>query len=858
MTTVRFDLNGRPVEYDGDLERSLLSWLRDDGHALSVKDGCSAQAYCWSCAVEIDGKAKLSCSTPMKKLDGATITTLEGWPERVRSIIGEAYVQRGAVQCGFCTPGFLTSTRVLLESNPNPTRDDVVKALRRHRCRCTGYEAIIDAVLDAAAALRDGTTPGLTPANGIGESHPKYDAYQKAIGNSPFVDDLRFDGMLHGVVRLSDHPRATVLSIDTDAAAAMPGVVAVLTGDDVPGKRYQGLILKDWPLMVTPGETTRYIGDVLAVVVADTETQARAAVDAIVIQYDELEPLTDPELSLTSDIHVHDGGNLVAKSQVQRGGNAEDILAASAHVTRGTYTTQRVEHAYMEVEACVAMPDGDNIRVHSQSQGVYEDRRQIASILGLPVEQVVVTHWASGGAFGGKEDLSIQGHAALAAFKLGRPVKVKLDRVESLRMHPKRHPVRMTYAVGCDADGKLTAIHARILGDTGAYASVGGKVLERCAGHCTAAYSVPCVDVIAEAVSTNNLPCGAMRGFGANQVTFAFERCLDELCAMGEFDPWQFRMDNALTEGSPTATGQILDGGVGVRATLEAVKSTYDNALESGRAVGLACGIKNCGVGNGMSDWCEVKIEITGTGRVIVHHGWTEMGQGIHTVVQQILTEETGISPELVDVITSTDSEAESGMTTASRGTSLVGNAMLVATKNLNADLEHNSLDDLKGRTYSGRWSFDKTTKPGAPGEIITHYSYSYATQLVIMNEKGRIERVVAAHDAGRIMNPALFRGQIVGSIHMGLGYALSESLPQVNGHLVSTKMRDLGIMPMHDMPDVEVIGVEVSDPLGPYGAKGVGEVGLVPTAGAVANALTAFDGVSRHALPMNLPEVTS
>jgi len=856
MSIVRFELNGRIVEYDGDPERSLLSWLRDSGHVLSVKDGCSGQAFCRACAVEIDGKSRLSCTTPMRELDGAFITTLEGWPARARRIIGEAYVKRGAVQCGFCTPGYLTSTRVLLESNPSPSRGDVIKALRRHWCRCTGYEAIIDAVLDAAAALREETYPGLAPALGIGQDLPKYDAYRKAVGKSPFVDDLRINGMLHGAVRLSDHPRATVLSIDTSAAAAMPGVAAVLTGEDIPGKRHQGLIINDWPQMVLAGETTRCIGDVLAVAVAETEAQARNAAAAIDVEYDVLEPLTDPELSLTSDIHVHEGGNLVGQSRIRRGGDVEAILAASDHVSCGTYTTQRVEHAFLEVEACVAVPDNDGVLVNSQGQGVYVDRRQIASMLGLPLEKVTVRQWAAGGAFGGKEDLSVQGHAALAAFKLKRPVKVKLDRVESIRMHPKRHPIRMEYAVGCDAKGRLTAVRARILGDTGAYASVGAKVLERAAGHCTGAYHVSCVDVVARAVSTNNVPCGAMRGFGTNQVTFALERCLDELCEMGGFDRWQFRMDNALVAGSQTATGQVLHHGVGVRPTLEAVKEAYDNAARNNRAVGLACGIKNCGVGNGKSDWCEVKIEIAAADRVIVHHGWSEMGQGVHTIAQQVLAQETGISPDFVEVITTTASEAESGMTTASRGTSLIGNALIEAASGLKADLERSTLADLVGRTYPGRWSFDSTTEPGAPGEVVTHYSYSYATQMVILDGKGRIDRVVAAHDAGRIMNPALFRGQIVGSVHMGLGYALSEELPQVKGRLASTKLRDLGMIPMHKMPEVEVIGVEVSDPLGPYGAKGVGEVGLVPTAGAVGNALTAFDGIARRNLPMKLPEV--
>ena len=857
MTPLELILNGERVRYDGDRERTLLAWLRDDRALTAAKDGCSGEGFCRSCTVEIDGRARLACATPMGKLDGAAVTTLEGLPEAVRRTIGEAFVRHGAVQCGFCTPGYLARTRILLEENPDPSREEVVSALRQHFCRCTGYHAIIDAVLDAARILRGGDDPGLASTAGVGEDQPKYDALAKAIGVSPFVDDLppkdlRFGGMLHGALRFSDHPRARVRKIDVAAAAAMPGVESVLTGADVPGARHTGLIVKDWPLFVLPGETTRYVGDALALVVAHTETQARAAATAIEVEYKVLEPLSEMEDALTSSILVHDGGNLLEESRVQRGDPIDAVLAASAHVVEESFATQRIEHAFLEPEAALAEPTDEGVLVYSPGQGVYVDRKQIASLLALPEEKVHVRQVATGGAFGGKEDLSVQGHAALAAHLLQRPVKVKLTRAESIRMHPKRHPIGLALRVGCDVEGKLTGLEARILGDTGAYASVGGKVLERAAGHVTGAYHVPHVDVLAQAVYTNNLPCGAMRGFGANQATFALERCLDQLCDAGGFDRWRFRWENALVEGSMTATGQILTGGVGVRATLEAVKQEYDAAAHSG----LACGIKNCGVGNGMSDGCEAKIEIAAADRVIVQHGWTEMGQGVHTVAQQVVAQETGIDPALVEVTVSTEDGAEAGMTTSSRGTSLLGNALIEACRDLRRELDaaNGELAPLVGRSYSGRWSFDDSTAPGARnarGKVITHYSYSYATQLVILDDDGAIARVVAAHDAGRIINPALFRSQIQGSVHMGLGYALSEELPQEGSRLLCTKLRELKLLPMDRTPPVTVKGVEVPDPLGPYGAKGVGEVGLVPTAGAVANAFSRFDGIPRTRLPL-------
>ncbi len=855
MSDVRFTLNGETVVDTGDPSRSLLAYLREERGLTAAKDGCSGEGTCRACTVEIGGRAKLACLTAMRTLDGREVTTVEGLPAAVRDIIAHAFVRHGAVQCGFCTPGYLAHTRVLLAQNPRPSRADVVAALRHHVCRCTGYHAVVDAVLTAAAILRGEQALAAPGSPGVGRDLPKYRAHDRARGAVAFVDDLRVPGLLHGALRFSDHPRARITRLDTARAAVMPGVVRIFTAADVPGQRHTGLIIADWPLLVAEGETTRYIGDALALVVAGTAARARAAAAGIDVAYTVLPPLTDPEQALASPIHVHAGGNLLEESHIQRGGDVDAALAASTFTARGTFTTQRIEHAFLEPEACLSEPAPEGgVVVHSSGQGVYVDRTQIASLLDLPRERVRVNQVSSGGAFGGKEDLSVQGHAALAAHVLQRPVKVTLSRGESIRMHPKRHPLRMTYTLGCDARGRLTALRADILGDTGAYASVGGKVLERAGGHATGAYHVPCVDVVARAVYTNNLPCGAMRGFGVNQVTFAMESCLDDLCAQGGFDRWQIRYDNALTAGCMTATGQVLHDGVGVRDTLLAVKDAYDRAA----CCGLACGIKNCGIGNGMADWCEVAIDVAAPDRVVVRHGWTEMGQGVHTVAQQVVAQETGLDPAHIDVVVSTADGAEAGMTTSSRGTSLVGNALLPAARDLARDLAAHPLADLVGRTYRGRWSFDRSTAPGAQGEVVTHYSYSYATQLVELDAQGAIARVIAAHDAGRIINPALFQGQIQGSVHMGLGYALSEALPQTDGGLPPLRLRDLGLLPMDRTPPIAVIGVEVADPLGPYGAKGVGEVGLVPTAAAVAGALRAFDGRQRTRLPLDPAEARS
>jgi selenium-dependent xanthine dehydrogenase len=711
---------------------------------------------------------------------------------------------------------------------------------------------IINAIHESAQRLQHLASSNDTALSGnVGTSYPKYEAYEMAVGKRLFVNDLKFDGMLHGALLFSDHPKAKILNIDISDALKIKGVIRVFTANDVPGDRFVGLIFKDWPLMIAKGETTRYIGDVLAGVVAETEDIAREAVKLIKVTYDIYQPVTDPHLAIlhrASQVHP-DRDNLLETCKVYRGGNAGEIIAGSAFTAKGTYQTQRIEHAFLETEGAVAMPDEDGIHLYSNGQGIYVDRKQVASLLNLPEEKVRVTLVSTGGGFGGKEDMTVQGHASLFAFILQKPVKLVLSRDESIRMHPKRHPVYMDIELGCDKDGKLTGLKLYAVGDSGAYASVGTKVMERVAGHASGAYHFPCVNLEALTVYTNNIPCGAMRGFGANQVAFALEGCIDELCKQGGFDRWQFRFDNALCEGKMTATGQVLHKGVGVKETLLAVKPFYDKA----RYKGLACGIKNSGVGNGMADFSDVIIEIKSENKVILHHGWTEMGQGVHTVATQVLLEETGIPPGIVEVIVDSSAGITTGMTTSSRATALLGNAILDASKQIREDLKTNSLGDLAGKTYKGNYTCDWTTKPGADvKDIITHFAYGYATQLVVLDGNGKIETVYAAHDAGRIMNPLMFEGQIEGAVHMGLGYALSEDLPMVGGQLVSTKMRDLKILRAKDMPEIKVLGVEVKDPVGPYGAKGLGEIGLVPTAAAVANAFRDFDGIRRYSLPMS------
>ena len=917
---IHFTLNGQNINYDGDPDRALMNVLREDMGIVSPKDGCAPQAACGCCVVQVDDKALLSCVTKMSKVAGKSVTTTEGLGEYRQNVFANAFVKEGGVQCGFCIPGIVMQADNLINHNPDPSRADIEKSLTPHLCRCTGYKKIVDAIQAAAEAIRNEEEIEMPEVDGgIGTRLPKYHAQDLVLGQHCYVDDIRIDGMKIGALKFSDHPRAIIKSMDLGAAEAHPGVLRIFTADDVPGDRHIGLIKQDWPLMIAVGETTRYVGDVLAVVVAETDAIAREAVALIEVDYDVLEPVTDMHAAMRAESpSIHEGGNVLSQSITNRG-DLEKSMVESAYTTHGVYETQMIEHGFMEPEACIAypipgphpkslphkeggtsdhssapsLPVGDGgwggVEVLSQGQGVFEDRVQIAKLLGLPQEEVNVVLVPNGGAFGGKEDLSVQGHAALAAYLMGEPVKLRLTRDESIIMHPKRHPIWMEYTIGCDEDGMLTFCKGRFVGDTGAYASVGMKVLERSAGHATGAYNFPVTDIVSTAVYTNNLPCGAMRGFGVNQTAFALESCIDDLCEQGGFDRWQFRYQNALDDGDMTATGQVIEAGAGAKATLEAVKDEFRKA----KFAGIACGIKNTGIGNGMPDSSKVTISVVshphpptpspikregeksaaivsgeespphlvgegfreGGVKVIIDHGWTEMGQGVHTMAVQTLVTETGIPPSMIEARVETSSEMVTGMTTASRATSLIGNAIIDACKRFKADLAYHKLEELVGRQYQGEFTVDWTTKPGAMVEkIYTHYSYSYATQVVILDEDGQVQKIIAAHDAGKIFNPTLFEGQLEGSIHMGLGYAISEDLPMANGRPKSTMLRKCGILRAKDMPEMEVIGVEVPDPYGPYGAKGVGEIGLVPTAGAVANALYQFDGLRRHKLPMRLP----
>lgn len=855
MVAYTLTVNDEKVSFDEELPVTLLEALRSRLHLTSPKDGCSPQGVCGCCTVLVNGKPQMACRKTLADVDGAAITTLEGIPEREREVLSQAFVSAGGLQCGFCIPGIVMRAKDCLDKYGEPSRDQVRKSLNSHICRCTGYEKILDAVDIAAKHWKGGDLPVIGQDSGVGDRGQRYLGVESTLGLKPYVDDLFLEGMLFGATLMAEHPRARVLRIDTSEAEKMDGVVCVVTAKDVPGERTQGLIEKDWPVFIAEGELTRTVGDQLAAVAASTREIARAALEKIVVEYEVLEPVTDPHAALLPDApKLHEKGNHLRRCVVKRG-DIDGALSKSAHVFEETFYTQRIDQAFLEPQSCVVEPKDDgSYQVYTQGQGVHDDQLQLASVLGVDISKVRVKLMSNGGGFGGKEDLSIQAQATLLAHKSRRPVKLTVSRDQAAVLHPKRHPIELKYKVGFDEDGKLLAVHARIIGDTGAYASVGDKVLERAAGHSCGPYLAQAVDVEADTVYTNNLPCGAMRGFGANQAAFAIEGLMDRAAEKLGIDSYAIRERNLLKVGDPFSTGQLMNESLGIKETLEAVKDVFYDALNAGKAVGIACGIKNTGIGNGMPDIGRVAIEVKEGGALALTTGYTEMGQGYFTVLRQVVHHETGLPVERMSVECLSDEAVMCGMTTASRATMLGGEACRRAALELKGALQSvgGDVTKLAGKKFQGEFVCDFTNKPGADvATPVTHVTFSYATQVVILDDEGRLEKVVAAHDVGRVMNRTTCEGQIEGSVHMGLGYALTEDCPNEGGFAVSTSFADLQILRATHTPDIEVRLIEVPDVNTGYGAKGVGEIGLVPTAGAVAAALWRHDGIWRTRLPM-------
>ena len=844
-----FTVNGRRVT--AEKNQKLLRFLRDELRLTSVKDGCSEGA-CGTCTVLIDGKPTKACVPQTDKLEGKSVITVEGLSDWEKQVYTWAFGEAGAVQCGFCIPGMVISAKALLDVNPNPTREEAAFAIRNNICRCTGYVKIIDGILLAAGCFREGKLPEETADWKVGSRVHRVDVPEKVTGTGQYPDDIYLDGMIYGSAVRSQYPRARVLAIHTEKARALPGVVCVLTATDIPGNNKVGHLKKDWDTMIAVGDITHYLGDTVCLVAAESPEILAQAKALVKVDYEELPAVHNPKEAMLPDAPlVHRDGNLLAHKHIQRGHPAE-ALAKSRYLLTRRFSTPWTEHAFLEPECAVSYPDGDGVMVLSADQGAYDTQHEIMGMLGLPAEQVKVRNCLVGGGFGGKEDVTVQHHAALIAYLTKRPVKVKLTRAESLLIHPKRHPMEMEFSLGCDENGMIQGVAAECIADTGAYASLGGPVLERACTHGAGPYQYEAYEIDGWAYYTNNPPAGAFRGFGVTQTCFCIETLMNEMADLVGISPWEIRYRNAIRPGGVLPNGQIVDESTGLLETLEAVKPYYEEAVKNGDPVGLACAMKNAGVGVGIPDTGRVRLVVQ-DGKVHIFAGASCIGQGLGTVLVQTVCGETGVSRnDVVYERSNTWTAPDSGTTSGSRQTLFTGEACIRACKGLREALKEKPLTELEGQAFYGEY-LGKTDPLGADvPNPVSHIAYGYATQLCILDKNtGRIKRIVAAHDVGKAVNPISVEGQIEGGVVMSMGYALTERYPIDENCRPTAKFGTLGLFRANQIPEITPIIIEKPGLKVGGGAIGIGEITSIPTAPAIAEAYRRYDGELRTALPL-------
>ena len=840
-----FTVNGRTVSTEKN--QKLIRFLRDELRLTSVKDGCSEGA-CGTCTVLIDGKAARACVFTTDRMEGRSVLTVEGLSEFEKEAYAYGFGEAGAVQCGFCIPGMVMAAKGLLDQNPDPAGEEIRHALRTNICRCTGYVKIIEGVALTAKILREGRLPEDEGRRTwkVGERVHRVDAAEKVRGTGLYPDDVYLEGMIYASAVRSAHPRAIVKAIHADEALSLPGVVGVFTAEDIPGENKVGHLVKDWDTLIPVGGMTHYLGDAICLVAAETQEILEKAKRMVQVEYEVLQPVRSPQEAMAHDAPlVHRSGNLLAHKHIQRG-NAALAIARSKHVLTRRFTTPYTEHAFLEPECAVAYPDGDGVMILSSDQGAYDTQHETAPMLGLPPEKVKVKNLLVGGGFGGKEDVTVQHHAALAAYLTKRPVKCRLSRAESLLIHPKRHPMEMEFAIGCDENGLIQGVAANVIADTGAYASLGGPVLERACTHASGPYHYENFQIDGYAYYTNNPPAGAFRGFGVTQTCFCIETLLNEMADMVGISPWEIRWRNAIRPGEVLPNGQIVGPETGLAETLEAVKPYYDAA----RYAGLACAMKNAGVGVGIPDTGRCRL-VVAEGKVHIQAGASCIGQGLGTVLTQMCCDQLDIGREDVVYERANTFEApDSGTTSGSRQTLITGEACRRACAELKKAMAGRPLSDLNGTEYYGEY-LAKTDPLGADvPNPVSHVAYGYATQLCVVGEDGKIERMVAAHDVGRAVNPTSCEGQIEGGVVMSMGFALTEDYP-LKDCRPTAKFGTLGLFKADQIPDIKAIVVEKPGLDVACGAIGIGEITSIPTAPAIADAYYRYDGKRRYSLPL-------
>lgn len=846
-----FTVNGKVVETEKEV--SLLRFLRDDLKLKSIKDGCS-QGACGTCTIIIDGKATRACVMTTKRAEGMNIVSVEGLSDFEKEAFVYAFGSKGAVQCGFCIPGMVMSGKALIDRNPNPTEDDIKEAIKGNICRCTGYKKIIEAIELVAQIMRGDKKidEELEKGDdfGVGSNAFRIDVRDKVLGIGEYVDDMELENMLHVSAVRTKYPRARVLDIDASEALALEGVVAVLTAEDVPNNKV-GHIQQDWDVMIAKGDITRCMGDAICLVVAESEEILKKAKTLVKVEYEVLEPVRNIQEAMAEDApKVHPNGNLCQSRHVTRG-DAKTAIASSKYTVTETFDTPFTEHAFLEPECAIAMPYKDGVKIFSTDQSIYDTRKEVAIMFGWDLEKVVVENKYVGGGFGGKEDVSTQHIAALCAYKLGRTVKAKFSRDESLAFHPKRHAMHGTFTLGCDENGIFTGLDCDIYFDTGAYASLCGPVLERACTHSVGPYCYQNTDIRGYGYYTNNPPAGAFRGFGVCQSEFALESIIDLLAEKVGISPWEIRYRNAIEPGKVLPNGQIADCSTALKETLEAVKEAYDANYPN---VGLACAMKNAGVGVGLPDKGRAKL-VVNNGIIEIYCGASDIGQGCATVFVQMAAETLNLpKSRFVNMGCNSELAPDSGTTSGSRQTLISGEAIRLVSLELKKELDEvgGDLDKLNGRSYFAEY-FEPTDKLGADVPFPkSHIAYGYATHLVILDDDGKVKTVYAAHDSGKVVNPIAIQGQIEGGVLMSLGYALTEDF-KLQDCVVKSKYGTLGLMRATDIPEIHAIYVEKDELLGvAYGSKGIGEIATIPTAPAVQNAYYKRDGKLRPKLPMD------
>lgn len=838
-------VNGKDYQVSGD--KRLIDFLRDDLELTSVKEGCSSGA-CGTCMVLIDGKARQACTQQLSKLDGRSILTVDGLSDREKDIYVYAFSEAGAVQCGFCIPGMVISAKGLLDVNPDPTEDDIRQAINKNICRCTGYVKIIRGIQMAAELLKsDQELPQADQHPKLSSAFHRVDAKEKVLGTGKFSDDFTVEGQIYAKALRSKYPRARVIKIDTEKAGAHPDTVRIVLAEDVPFNKH-GHLFPDWDVIIKQGDITRYVGDTIAIVAATKKESLDEILELIEVEYEELEVLDTPFKSLQAEAPLlHPNGNILRR-EILRFGNVDQALRESRHVVTRKYKTPHQEHAYMEPESALGIPEGEGVRVYTASQSIYDEQREIARMLKLPNEEVHTISMLVGGGFGGKEDMTVQHHAALMAWLTKKPVRVTLSRAESMMTSTKKHPADIELTTACDENGILTAMRATVITDTGAYASLGGPVLQRMCTHAAGPYNYQNIDIIGMAVLTNNPPGGAFRGFGVPQSCFATESNLNLLAKEVGIDPWEIRYRNAIRPGQTLPNGQIADESAGLVECLEAVKDIY----ESHPRAGIACAFKNSGIGVGLPDISRVNLLVE-DGKVRIQTSAACMGQGMATVSRQILIEVTGLaSDKIINEAPDTRRTPNAGTTTASRQTLFTGEATKQAAEKLKQALDGvTDLNQLNGQSFYAEFSGVTDPMGSTKDHPVSHVNYSYAVQVALLDEAGYVEKIVSANDIGVVINKTSAEGQAEGGAIMSMGWALTEKFVLENGYL-KTSYATLGIPRAKQSPPVQAIFVN-----GPgtapqaYGAKGVGELSVIPTAPAIAGAYYRMDGQERTALPV-------